>query len=322
MPGANLCHLPAYSEMVRRATGHPVLYLVAREQGAVRGVLPLTHIRSPLFGNLMISHAFRNYGGPLAADAEATEALFRRAVEIATERGCSAIELRRAEPLPFDLHTRTGKVCMVLPLDPDPKVMWKGLDFKMRNHVRKAEKAGLVAVDGGQELLDGFYGVYTHRMRELGSPPYAKKVFRTMLETFPENSRLFAVRLDRLVLAAGITTEFKGVVEIPYAGSLSEYNKLCPNNLLYWTIIKHYSSAGAKSFDFGRCAVGSGTYQFKKQWGTQPLALNYQFWVRAGHELSVNSTDNPRYRSRIEMWKKLPLWLTRAVGPWISRDVP
>ncbi len=322
MPNANLCHLTAYSEMVRRASGHRVYHLAAIGKSGPCGVLPLTHVKSRLFGNRMVSHAYRNYGGPLAADAASTRALFDRAVELGTGLGCESIEFRNVDPLPFELELRTGKVCMLLPLAADPEAMWTGLNFKMRNHVRKAEKSGLTAVEGGLELLDDFYAVYTTRLRELGTPAFGRGVMKEMLEAFPGHARLFAVRLGAQTLAAGITTTFRGVIEIPYAASLSEFNKLAPNNLLYWTILRRSCEQGLQAFDFGRCTVDSGTFQFKKQWGAEPVALHYQYWVRPGTQLSIASPDNPRYHQRIELWRRLPLWATRVLGPVISRGLP
>lgn len=319
----NLCHLPAYGAFVRRASGHAVHYLVARRGGEVRGVLPLAHVKSVLFGNRMVSHSYRNYGGPLAADADAERALFERAVEIARERRCDSIEFRNVKPLPFEgLVPRTGKVCMELPLPEDPEVLWKALDFKMRNHVRKGQKSGVTPVNGGLELLDEFYGVYTHRLRELGTPCYGRGVMAAMLETFPEEARLFVVRLNGEPVGGGITTFFNGRAEIPYAATLTKVNKLAANNLLYWSILEHFCRAGARVFDFGRCTIGAGTYQFKKQWGGTPVELNYQYWVRPGHTLTVASPDDPEYRNKVEIWKRLPLWLTRIAGPVISRGLP
>jgi lipid II:glycine glycyltransferase (peptidoglycan interpeptide bridge formation enzyme) len=171
-------------------------------------------------------------------------------------------------------------------------------------------------------LLDDFYRVYTIRMKQLGTPPYCRKLIQYILEAFPDNSRLFVVRLDDLTIGAALTTHFNNFVEIPLASTLTQYNNLCPNNLLYWAVIKHYCLAGAKCFDFGRCTAGGPTYQFKKQWGPEPVELHYQYWLRPGHKLSILSPENPKYKRRVEMWKKLPLWVTRLLGPYISRNLP
>ena len=320
-PDAKICHLPAWGAMVTEATRHKQFYLVARNGGKVCGVLPLAHIRSFLFGNHMISEGFSTYGGILADGQQARDALFEFSVELAKQYNCESIEFRSIEPLPYNLDLRTGKMSMYLRLNPDPEVIWKALDAKVRNQVRKAEKSGITVIDGGIELLDDFYPIYSIRMHQLGTPAYPRKLMLGILREFPDYARIFVARLDRLTVGAGFVVCYNGFVEIPWAATLVEYNRLCPNNLLYWTIIKHFSLAGAKCFDFGRCSTGGGTHQFKEQWGTEPVELHYQYWVPPGKQLTILSPDNPKYQKKAEMWKKLPFFMARILGPYISRNL-
>lgn len=320
-PSSKICHLFAWGDAVARAASISAFYLVARDHKGIHGVLPLVHVRSILFGNFMVSQAFSDYGGILADSDEARDVLFNYAVELATTNNCQTIEFRNVQPLPYNLEPRTGKMCMYLPLARDADKIWKSFDPKVRNQVRKAEKSGILVIDGCFELLDEFYGVYATRMHQLGTPAYPRKLMYNILKAFPDNSRIFAVRLGGLTVGTGFTLCYNGFVEIPWAATLVEYNNLCPNNLLYWSVIKHYCLAGAKYFDLGRCTVDGPTYRFKKQWGTEPIALHYQYWVRPGHRLSVLSPDNPKYKRRVEMWKKLPHWVVRLLGPYISRNL-
>jgi len=315
-------YLPAWADNIAKAAHLKAYYLVARDSKGVHGVLSLAHVRSFLFGNFMVSQPFSNYGGPLTDSKRACDGLFNRAVELALDLGCETIELRNIKPLPYDLEPRLGKMCMHLRLAPNPEEIWKSFKPKVRNQVRKAEKSGITAIDGKDELLDDFYKVYSTRMHQLGTPAYPRKVMQNILRAFPENSRIFVVRLGELCVGAGFTVHLNGFVEIPWAATLVKYNSFCPNNLLYWSIIKHYCLAGAKCFDFGRCTAGGPTHQFKKQWGPEPVELHYQYWTRPGHKLSILSPDNPKYKRRVETWKKLPFWLARLIGPHISRSLP
>ena len=317
-----ICHLPAWSEMVARMMGHRTYYLVARKGDTVHGVLPLTHVRSMLFGNRMVSQAFSNYGGPLTDGPEALDALYRRAVELSRKNGCESIEFRNVEPLEYKLRLRSDKITMHLSLTEDPDELWRGFKAKVRNQVRKAEKSGMVAITGGLDLLDDFYRVYTARMRQLGTPCYSRNLIRGILKVLPKASRIFAVRLDDKIVGAGITTRFRDFVEISLAATLTRFNSLCPSNLLYWSILKHYCLDGAATFDFGHCTVNSGPHRFKKQWGADEVKLNYQYWIRPGCELSILSPDSPSYRKRVAMWRRVPLWLTRLLGPVISGSLP
>lgn len=317
-----ICHLPAWSMVVAKATGLRNLYLVARNNDEIVGVLPLMQTRSLLFGNRMVSQAFSNYGGILANSEDVQNLLFNHAVKLAIKFNCESIEFRATKPLPYNLISRIDKVCMHLPLTNDPEELWKSFDSKIRNHVRKAEKSGLEVQHGQAELLNDFYRIYTIRMRQLGSPSYPRKLMQNILQKFPLNSRIVTVQYEKKTIGAGFTICFNGLAEIPWSATLIEYNSLCPNNLLFWAIIKHHCLEGATVFDFGRSTVGGSTYRFKKQWGSKPVNLFYQYWIHADKELLVLNPQNPSYQKRIELWKKMPLWFTRLVGPYISRNLP
>ena len=59
--------------------------------------------------------------------------------------------------------------------------LWKDTDRKVRNQVRKAQKEGLVVQEGGEELVDDFYSVFSRNMRDLGTPVYPKRLFAETL---------------------------------------------------------------------------------------------------------------------------------------------
>lgn len=322
IPSGRIAHLSKWSDTVATAAGLNNCYLMAVDNEGVCGVLPLIQSKSKLFGNFMVSQAFSDHGGPLAKNTETLDVLYKRAVEIATDLGCETIEFRNVKPMDYDLHTRNAKMVMYLPLDSDPEKVWKSFNCKVRNQVRKAEKSDIVASQGDKNQVGDFYSVYAKRMHQLGTPAFPLKLLKNLMNAFPENSRLFLVRLNNKTIGGALTFCFNGYAEIPFASTLVEYNRLCPNNLLYWSIIKHYCLQGAKFFDFGRCTVDGPTHRFKKQWGPEPVELNYQYWTRPGYELSLLSPDNPRFRKKIELWKKLPLWATRIAGPIISRKLP
>ena len=320
---AFVCHQWDYAHLVAERLKYRLFYLVARENGVVHGVLPLTQVRSILFGKRTVACAFSNYGGPLVDDPRCVEPLVGRAVELTSAQRCRYLELRCTSPLAFPgLHTRDDKMCMHLPLGANPEMLWKAFDAKVRNQVRKAEKSGIVALSGGPELLGDFYEVYTIRMRQLGTPPYPRRLMLALLEHYAACCRIFAVRLDGRTVGAGFVCWFNGLMEILWAATLVQYNHLCPNNLLYWAVIKHGCLAGQRYFDFGRCTEGGATYQFKKQWGAQPVRLYYQYWVPPGQPAPDLSPASARYQRKVEMWKRLPLWVTRAIGPIISRGLP
>jgi FemAB-related protein (PEP-CTERM system-associated) len=318
MPEAKLCHLLVWAQNIVRPLGHKSFHLAAYQDGKVCGILPLTLIHSRLFGNRMISQAFSNYGGPIAENEATIKALYECAIELSKENKCDTIEFRNVQPLPYDLHRRTDKVTMCLPLTSDPDEIWKRLRPQMRNRIRKAEKAGLTVLTGGLEMLAVFYRIWTRRMHQLGTPCYPLRLFTSVLRTFPDDSRIFIVHLNGKPVGGLFVYGFNGLAQSRWGAVLTEYNSISPNYLLNWTAMKYFAASGAQCFDFGRSTVNSGQHVFKKRWGAEEIPLAYQYWTRPGYDLSIVKPDNPKYASCVETWKKMPLWFTRLAGPYIS----
>jgi len=319
---AKLCHLPEWTVMIERIFGHKGHYLVAHENGSICGVLPLTHIRSKLFGNRFVSQPFCDYGGPLVRNSTALDALYEHAIELANSNDCETIEFRNTAAMPYEMYLRTDKVCLLLPLACNSEDVWKGLRPQIRNRIRRAEKSGVTVINGQHELLDDFYRLWTTRMRELGTPCYSRKLFGAILDTFSNNSRIFIAHSNGKVAAALFSYAFNGCALTRWGAALREYDSLSPNYLLNWSAVEFYCRAGMKWFDFGRCTTGSGQHAFKKRWGAQTVQLNWQYWIRPGHELHIPMQDSIKYKNKTEIWKRLPLWMTRFLGPHISRNLP
>ena len=314
-------HEWAWRGVLERAFGSEPIYFAARRGGQIVGVLPAVLLDSWLFGRSLVSLPFLNYGGVLADDERGERALLDAAIEAARERRCRHVELRHFRQHFGDLPCKRHKVTMRLRV-PAPPVLWDSLDRKVRNQIRKAQKSNLTYREGGAELLDAFYAVFARNMRDLGTPVYSPRFFAEVLRAFPDRARIHVVSRQTAPVAAGLTFETRGTVEIPWASSVRDFNALCPNHLLYWNILEGASARGCSTFDFGRSTPNEGTYKFKEQWGAQPVPLCWEYGLLAGGDVPNSSPTNPKFRLAIAMWKKLPLSVANRVGPMIVRAIP
>jgi FemAB-related protein (PEP-CTERM system-associated) len=321
MPDATGYHLWNWRRVFERAFGHRCHYLIARDPLGVAGVLPLVEVRSWMFGRALSSLPYVNYGGVLARTEAAREALLEQAARIAAARSLSYIVMRHKRRVYPDLPARGHKVTMLLPLAASADAMWNGLDRKVRNQIRKAEKSGLTTVAGGIELLDDFYAVFARNMRDLGTPVYGRALFAAILQELGEDARVHLVRLNGQTIAGAFSYAFGDTIEVPSASSLREHRSLCPNHLMYWSIITEAIAQGRTVFDFGRSTPNDGTYQFKEQWGAAPEQLWWEYQMLDG-DVPSDDRHESRYKSRIEAWKKLPLGVATLLGPRIARAVP
>jgi FemAB-related protein (PEP-CTERM system-associated) len=321
-PDATGYHPWGWREVIERGLGHACRYVAARRAGRIVGVLPLAEIRRPLLGTVLSSLPYFNYGGVLAADSEAAAALVRYAAAAVASGQAAYLVLRHRKRQFGDLPVRSHKQTMLLPLASSRDAMWNGLDRKVRNQIRKAEKSGLSVVAGGEELLDDFYAVFARNMRDLGTPVYGRPLFQEMLRGFPGLVRVHAVRLGDTTIAAGLSYRFRDVVEVPSASSLREHRALCPNHLMYWHVIETAIADGARTLDFGRSTPGDGTFHFKEQWGAAAEQLEWEYFLGKGKTLPSADRHDPKFNVVIEAWKRLPLPIATRLGPRVVRIVP
>jgi FemAB-related protein (PEP-CTERM system-associated) len=321
-PDATGYHQWCWRRVMEKGLGHRCRYLAAREDGRLVGVLPMAEIRRPFFGSALSSLPYVNYGGVLAASPAAADALIEHARTAVAREGLSYLVLRHRRRLFSDLPVRSHKQTMLLTLAESAEAMWTGLDRKVRNQIRKAEKSGLTVVAGGEELLDGFYDVFARNMRDLGTPVYGRELFAEMLRACPGAVRIHAVQLKGATIAAGLSYRYREVIEVPSASSLREHRSLCPNHIMYWHIIQSSIAEGARTLDFGRSTPGDGTYQFKEQWGAVPEQLEWEYVLGRGQRLPTADRHDSRFNVAIEAWKRLPLGVANMIGPSIVRAVP
>jgi FemAB-related protein (PEP-CTERM system-associated) len=311
-----------WKDINEKCFGHKTYYLVARRNGAVTGVLPLVYLKSVVFGRILCSLPFVNYGGPCAVEEAVEDALIREACRIVEREKMDYLELRTNRRLSHELPTRQHKVSMVLELEPDPDILWRAYHTKHRTAIRRAYKNGLQAVSGGRELLDDFYSVMTSSWRALGTPLYRKSYFTSILKTFPLQTLIFVVYRDAVPVAAALNGYYNGIVEGMWAGTVWSFRKLQPTYVLYWEMIKHACEQGCRSYHFGRSTADSGGEFFKGKWKAEPQQLYWQYFLGRRTSLPRLDVGNPRYQKMIRIWRRLPAPVTAVVGPPLARLIP
>jgi FemAB-related protein (PEP-CTERM system-associated) len=316
---ANLAQLPQWFTAIRKAYGHTPVYLEAEDASGGRGILPSFLIRSRLFGTVLTSMPFLDTGGPCTPSSDLTHTLVASLIEEARRYGASLVELRCTAALDLPVPAMTDKVTLTLPLTADPDCLWRRLDPKVRNQVRKAQRSGLSVEFGGAEKLSDFYEVFAVNMRDLGSPVHARGFLDTVLAAFEDAARVVLVRKGTAAIGGLIALSFKDTLVVPWASSLRRYFSLCPNNLLYWETLRSACEDGFRRFDFGRSSRNSGTYHFKRQWGAleEPLFW-YTIPITHGRRMRLSSIDTRR-AILVQLWQRLPVSLTRWFGPHIRK---
>ncbi|MFN3200649.1 MAG: FemAB family XrtA/PEP-CTERM system-associated protein [Bradymonadia bacterium] len=322
-PEGAVYHRVVFRRFMTEATGHRTLYLAARQGGQIVGVLPLVQLKSRIFGNYFVGIPYFNHCGALADSAEIRAALCDEAAVHAAAAGASHIELRHLGPAEgVSWPCKQSKVEMMMDLPESTEALWKGFKAKLRSQIRKPKKLGLYTRVGGFELLDDFYTVFSRNMRDLGTPVYSKRFLGRFVQLMGDRARIIICYYSGTPVGCGMVVGHRDTLEIPWASTVGDYNHLSPNMLLYWTTLKYAVEHGYRRFDFGRSTPDEGTYKFKVQWGAKPVPLHWYYWLADGGELPELNPHNPKYALAIKAWQRLPVPLTRIIGPPLVKNLP
>jgi FemAB-related protein (PEP-CTERM system-associated) len=321
-PAASFYHRYEWAKLNREQLGNECHFLVARREGRVAGILPLSLLASPWFGRILCSMPYVNYGGPCGDDAEVEDALTRKAVELTGQLNAKHLELRTKRPSGVEMPVSTRKVSLTLALNPDPEALWNGFASKHRTNIRRAQKNNLTVRDGGLELLDVFYSMMEQSWQHLGTPLYRKAYFKAILETFPNDTRIFVCEQGSEPIAVAFNGYGNGVVEGMWAGGGPRARELQANYVLYWEMMREACLRGSKLYHLGRSTADSGAEDFKKKWNAESQQLYWYFHRPDGGPMPELNVANPKFQLAIKVWRKLPLWVTRQVGPVLARSIP
>jgi FemAB-related protein (PEP-CTERM system-associated) len=322
-PQANLGHDPRWMGVMVDGLGHRPWALSAWCEGKVVGWLPLAETSSVLFGRHLVSLPYLNEGGVLADDPVVAAELIDRAAGIARRRGARFLELRHRAPHPAQGldPTRTDKMRMTLALPAGANALWTSLASKVRNQVRKGQSQELHSIFGGVELLDSFYGVFAVNMRDLGTPVFPRSLFESILTSFGGQAELCLMRHGTTDVAGALLVHQGRITEVPSASCLRAWQGRCANMAMYWRLLERAMERGSTLFDFGRSSEGSGTWQFKRQWGATAEPTGWQLLpLRAG--VAPMTKEDQAFGLATQVWRRLPVWLTRLIGPPIVRGIP
>jgi FemAB-related protein (PEP-CTERM system-associated) len=323
-PHGTFLHRAAWSSLLEQGFRHPSHYLLAEQDGAIVGILPLARVKTRLFGDSLISSPFLVYGGPLTTSPEALAALEQAAVELMRKLDTPVMEWRFRDAVPDGLDHWEARddlyVTFRKPIVANDDVNMKAIPRKQRAMVRKGIDKGLVSV--ANQDVDTLFRIYSESVRNLGTPVFARRWFQLLAAAFPDAMDVVTIMLDDTPVAAVLNFyDERGEVLPYYGGGNALARPLAANDFMYWEVMRRAAARGCTGFDFGRSKAGTGAFAFKKNWGFTPTPLLHRFHLAPGRTIPDHNPLNPKYALFIKAWKRLPLPVANLVGPHIVRGV-
>lgn len=319
-PEATFFHRFGWREIIKGVFRHKTHYLAAERGGEIVGILPLAEVKSRMFGHSLVSLPFCVYGGPAAIDAEAERALIEEATRLAQSLDVEHLELRnRTSKCPTwarqDLYVTFRREIL-----PEADANLLAVPRKQRAMVRKGIKNGLRGeID---TTVDRFFALYADNAHRHGTPPFAKEYFVRLREVFGESCEVLTIVDTTGRPVSGVMSfYFRDEVLPYYAGDTIAARDLAANDFKYWDLMQRACANGVRVFDYGRSKQGTGSFDFKKNWGFEPVPMPYEFRLLKRETVPQNNPLNPKYRMLIATWRRLPRAVANALGPHIVRNL-
>lgn len=192
----------------------------------------------------------------------------------------------------------------------DRESVWKqALRMNRRGGVRRARKAGLrCGEEAGPAAAATLFRLVSETLARHGAPLAPAALFEALTRAF--EARILVVR-GRAgdALASLLWLRDGPLAWTPFWGMARGADR--PGDLLIWTMMEQALREGADVVDFGRSPVGGGGYRFKREFGAAPVPV---LWL----------SDRPfdlyrRYASAQKLWRALPGFVTRGLGPRLRR---
>ena len=213
-PSSGIYHHIGWKSVIEEAYGHTALYLIAKNNNEVIGILPLILIKSRIFGSSLTSLPYLDHSGIIADDTSIQNLLIEKAQKLGQNYAVDHLELRQLEISEGDFSNYSEKVLMIMELEENEDALLKKLSSERRNRIKRAKKSGLSVEITDSSKLHIFYEIWTNNMRDLGSPPHSLLFFKNILHNFDDHCTILLVKTDGVYIGAALALHWKDTITI------------------------------------------------------------------------------------------------------------
>ena len=334
-PHSHVYHLWEWGDVLCRTYKYGRHYLAVKEDEDIFGVFPCVFVKSLIFGKRLISLPFVEYAGPLLKndmDPSTTKSVLTRLLDysdrLSKKLKADYTEIRQPTQLLSPMLPSIGfkslqrHITFRVDLTKEESKLWRDLNKKCRNSLRKAMKMGIKIEEIDLDGLEQYYDLYLGAQKRRGSPPHSFDFFRRVYNTFKPAGLLWmtlAMYNDKPI--AGVMV-FCFKDKLYWFGNVTnrKYASLNPTNLLLWHIIQRGIENNFRVFDLGQTREEDrGVYHFKSGWGGSET--NLEDFVLSSKNVELPNPSQRKYVFLSRVWSMMPKALARRIGPKLIRGI-
>lgn len=299
LDGSLFYHSSQYKRFLEELLGSTSHYLLAMDNGTIRGVLPLMKTQGK-YGTVYNSLPYYgSNGGVITTDREAALILldtYNRLVQDAQTAGSTLIETpfitSTSGSITHDLTDE--RIAQWTCLDPecaDERILMGHFDSSLRRNIKKALKSG-ITVDIENNAFSFLSLLHQENISTIGGRPKSVQFFEMVSQYFTSGTdyNIYIARKNGQPVAALLLFFFNRTVEYYTPAVKQEYRKLQPLSLTIFRAMIDCSSRGFTRWNWGGTwLTQTGVYRFKRKWGTK--AMRYTYYIAVNNQDIYQSTQ-------------------------------
>ena len=298
-------------------------YYAIEEDGVLKTIFPFMSFNHILFGKKIISCGLIEYGGPAG---EMDKKGIGEIISKVSERHSRNMDYLEVRDGLFELEGFLRKDFIVqdkyrkfVTVLSDSESLWKNINKQKRKAIRKAEREGVETREIRKGSIDSLYDLYIRKMKDFGSPPLSRDFFRNFYEMLVDKNlaKVFGAYYKDKLVAILVGYTFKERIHIIINVSDSHYLQYRVNDAVHWAFIKCGCGHGFRVFDWGRTRPDSGQFRYKSLWSSEMKELKYYYKLWNKKTVPYLDPTSSDYKFFSKVWRKLPLFLIKRLGPWI-----
>lgn len=289
-----LFHQSAWLKFLEETQGGKAIKFRILDNGSLEGYFvgllihkgPIKILGSPLRG------WGTDYMGPIVNKGFNIEKFLEALDDMCRQRRIHQVELCNPYLDPEIMYKKgysvSKGITYIVPLSSNEDLMWKNLKKKSCQYaIKKAQKEGLIVEESNDS---SFIDKYYRQLKEVFAkqqlvPTYTIERVRSLFTNLkPSLLFMLQVKYSDEIIATGIFPHDSRCVYFWGGASWIRYHKLCPNELLHWTVMTVSARFGIQQYDM--CGSGS----FKPKFGGQEVSVyrctkSYSILAKLGRKM-------------------------------------
>tara|TARA_Y100000034_G_scaffold135722_1_gene208786 strand:- start:4935 stop:6026 length:1092 start_codon:yes stop_codon:yes gene_type:complete len=334
-----IIHTPKYKEFIEKTfTKTKTEYLALVEddkqnkenktQKKIQLILPIQIINHPILGKKIISSGFLEYGSFSGQDNESFTREILHHINQTYSKDYNYLEIRQGLTQ-FNKHLEKNMIIkpeykrFELKLI-DLETNWKLIQKEKRKAIRKSEREGIIIKEINKDCtpdsLKQVYKLYCKNMKQFGTPCFPKSYFENFLNL--GLGKILGAYYNKKLVSLLVGFTHKDTIHLITAVSDKKYLWSRCNDAVHWHFIKYAIKNNYKIVDFGRVRLESGQFTYKKKWGCELKNLYHFYDLYQTDKLpNEDPSTNAKFKLLTNVWKTLPLPLTKKIGPWTREGI-